>query len=203
MNQILVVSQKKVNPFYKVQLVFSLVSIIIFIFTFLIHKYNLEKKEKYSEKLLTDYSISQLYSESNYISQISEPSDIIGIIEIPKINISYPIFYGLTDELLKISPCRFYGTMPESNSNLCIAGHNYENNKFFSNLNKLEVNDEIYLYDNNMKKYKYIVYDIFEVNENDWSSVINNIEKNSKLTLMTCNNQNKRRLIVKANYQNL
>ena len=56
------------------------------------------------------------------------------MIEIPKIGIYYPIISEATDELLKISPCRIAGPMPNEDGNLCIAGHNYDNYKFFSKL---------------------------------------------------------------------
>ena len=75
-----------------------------------------------------------------------------GIIEIPKINIYYPVFSELSDELLKIAPCKFYGNSPEKPGNICIAGHNYVDNKFFSNLPELEKDDLIEIYDLNGKK---------------------------------------------------
>ena len=61
-----------------------------------------------------------------------------GNIEIPAINLSYPFFSSLDNESLSISPCRFHGEMPPNDSNLCIAGHNYDNGKFFSNLSNLK-----------------------------------------------------------------
>lgn len=35
--------------------------------------------------------------------------------------------------------------------NLCIAGHNYKNESFFSNLSKLKIGDIIEIHDNNRK----------------------------------------------------
>ena len=225
MNQILYVKNKKINPFYRFQLYFSIIIIIVIVISFIIHKYNIYNKETISKELLYNYSISKLYSNSNsnydcefdfdssstsnlvsnYIKDLEFPAEstenIIGIIQIPKINISYPIFSNLTDELLKISPCRFYGEMPNKISNLCIAGHNYDNGKFFSNLYKLDIGDAIYIYDNNINKFQYIVTDIYEVEEIDWSPIKSKSLKNPTLTLITCNNKNKKRLIIKSNLQ--
>ncbi len=56
----------------------------------------------------------------------------IGAIEIPKINLSYGILNKTTDEILKLSPTKFWGPDPNKIGNLCIVGHNYRNTKFFS-----------------------------------------------------------------------
>ena len=61
----------------------------------------------------------------------------IGVINIPSINVNYPILSTYTDELLKIAPCRFHGPNPNEVGNLCIAGHNYKNSKFFSKVPNL------------------------------------------------------------------
>lgn len=87
----------------------------------------------------------------------------------------------------------------EISGNLCIAGHNYDNDKFFSKLNELKKGDKINIYNENGKVYIYIVYDKYEVKSNDLSPIYD-YDKNSKqLTLLTCNNFNKNRIIVKAN----
>lgn len=72
---------------------------------------------------------------------------VIGLIEIKKININYPIISSYNDELLKIAPCRFYGPMPNEVGNLCIAGHNYNSYKFFSKLKNLSIGDNVTIYD--------------------------------------------------------
>ena len=88
--------------------------------------------------------------------------------------------------------------MPPKFSNLCIAGHNYDNGIFFSNLNKLKVNDKIIIYNNSDYKYTYTIYKIYEVNENDLSPIYDYEADKNELTLITCNNLSKNRIIVKA-----
>ncbi len=126
-----------------------------------------------------------------------------GMIEIPKINLYYPVFSYLTEDLLRISPCKFYGDSPDVNGNICIAGHNYDNVLFFSKLSSLSENDEIFIYDNNGNQYIYLVYDIYEVLESDLSPIFDYEENEKTLTLVTCNNFNANRIIVKAKQKKL
>ena len=126
-----------------------------------------------------------------------------GIIEISKINLYYPVFSYLTEDLLKISPCKFYGDMPDVNGNICIAGHNYDNSLFFSKIATLSQNDEISIFDYNGTQYSYLVYAIYEVTESDLSPVFNYNPNEKTLTLVTCNNFNSNRIIVKAKQKKL
>ena len=126
-----------------------------------------------------------------------------GIIEIPKINIYYPVFSELSDELLKIAPCKFYGKTPKELGNICIAGHNYHNLTFFSKLSTLEKNDEIYIFDNVGVKYTYIVYDVYDVEASNFSPVFNYRKTEKTLTLFTCDNFGKNRTVVKSKQKSL
>ena len=51
------------------------------------------------------------------------------MIEIPSIDLHYPIISEISEDNLKIAPCKFYGSMPNEIGNLCIAAHNYKNEK--------------------------------------------------------------------------
>lgn len=126
-----------------------------------------------------------------------------GIIKIPKINLYYPVFSDLTEDLLKISPCKFYGDSLDTNGNICIAGHNYDNALFFSKISTLSQNDEIFIYDNNGNQYTYWVYDVYEVSKSDLSPIFDYKENEKILTLVTCNNFNSNRIIVKAKQKKL
>lgn len=129
--------------------------------------------------------------------------DYFGIIDIPKINLYYPVFSHLSEDLLKISPCKFYGNTPNENGNICIAGHNYDNSLFFSKISTLSANDEIFIFDNNGTQYVYLVSDIYEVEASDLSPVLNYEENEKILTLVTCNNFNSNRIILKAKQKKL
>lgn len=126
-----------------------------------------------------------------------------GIIEIEKINLYYPVFSQLTEDLLKISPCKFYGDRPNDNGNICIAGHNYDNSLFFSKISTLSINDKISIFDNTGTQYIYFVYDIYEVSASDLSPVLDYDDKEKTLTLVTCNNLNSNRIILRAKQKKL
>lgn len=129
--------------------------------------------------------------------------DYFGIIKIPKINLYYPVFSYLTEDLLKISPCKFYGNNPDVNGNICIAGHNYDNSLFFSKISTLSQNDTISIFDNNGNEYVYLVYDIYEVKDSDLSPILNYPLDEKTLTLVTCNNFSSNRIILKAKQKKL
>ncbi len=190
-------SKKKKNYF----LIFiSSISIGLIISFYLLFSYISKLKEK--EKTLdlkSKYSINTLYSTTNSYEAIklSDSISIIGLIDIPKINISYPIIKDSNTELLKISVCRFSGPMPNKIGNLCIAGHNYKSSSMFSKLHKLNIGDSIFITDLNNVRLEYVVYDKFKVRQNnlECTKSSNNVE----VTLITCNdNNNKERVVIKA-----
>ena len=69
---------------------------------------------------------------------------------------------------------------------------------FFSKINLLEQGDEVFIYDNIGTKYTYIVIGNYEVKENDLSPIFNYGKNEKLLTLITCNNLNNNRFIIKA-----
>lgn len=152
--------------------------------------------------LLNNFNIQRLYSNKDDYTTISLNKNgnffVIGSIEIPSIKINYPILSDTNEELLKIAPCRFYGPYPNCEGNLCIAGHNYDDNRFFSNLYKLEIGDVINIYDSTNSLIIYSVYDKYEINKNDTSCTSQNTYGKREITLVTCNNLNGNRLIIKA-----
>ena len=217
MNQILEVKkninhiQKKVLFYKKIFFLFLFTTILLNIYLFTKID-NLIKKEKVSKILLDNYYISNLYNginnninsnrniNNNYIADFqnfSNLNEVFCIIKIPKINIKYPVLNVVSKENLQISPIKFSGKNLTENSNICIAGHNYSNGLFFSDINKLNIGDEIYLYNNSSNILIYIVYDIYEVNSNNLSP-IEDQNRFKELTLVTCNNFNNNRIIVKA-----
>lgn len=128
----------------------------------------------------------------------------IGSINIPKINVSYPILDGETDSvaeteaLLKISPTKFWGVDPNEIGNFSLVGHNYRNSKFFSKVPTLENGDKIEITDNTGRTLTYTVFDKYEVVPSDTSCTAPNTNGTRDLTLITCTNDSQLRVIVKA-----
>lgn len=77
-----------------------------------------------------------------------------------------------------------------------MPGHNYHDTRFFSQLNKLKVGDFIYLGDLQGKNYPYVVYDKYKVKPDDFECL--KPKKTYDLTLITCDNTNEKRFIIKA-----
>ncbi len=208
MNQILFTNDnnlkndKKNVKNYKLILLFSLI-IIIFLLSYYIYSYVISnKKENISFALLNNFNIKRLYSDENEYTVVTLNNDqdffVIGSIEIPSIRINYPILSDTNDELLKIAPCRFYGPYPNKEGNLCIAAHNYDDNRFFSNLFKLKIGDKINIYDSTSSLTIYYIYDKFEITKNDTTCTSQDTNGKKEITLVTCNNFNNNRLIIKA-----
>ena len=123
---------------------------------------------------------------------------MIGILQIEKIDLLYPILSTTSDELLNISPCRFCGPMPNQIGNLCIAGHNNANNKLFGKLDLLNYNDIIKIYDLNGVSLNYYIYDIKQIPSNDTSCMSQDTNNTREISLITCNNMKNSRLLIKA-----
>lgn len=194
MNQILFNKKRnKIKIFFKVQFIISILLAII-VLIFLSFDYDEDENlEKISRTINKNLNLSGLYNVKN---QNLEKNIYFGKIYIKKINLEYAIFNNFNEKLLKISPCKFYGEDLSKKGNICIAGHNYNDERFFGNLDNLDIKDEIIIDDLEGNQYKYTIFDIFETDEND-TSVLNSTKK-YELTLVTCNNANKKRIIIKA-----
>lgn len=209
MNQILITNNNFSNKIYyknitkKIMYIFIFYFSLIIIFSILYNFINsyFIRLNHYKKNIIlkNKYNINTLYpSYNNYTElKLSNNISIIGLIEIPSIDISYPIIKNTTEELLKISVCKFYGPLPNRIGNLCIVGHNYKNSSMFSNLNLLNIGDSIYITDLNNTKIEYIIYDKFKVKENNLECIQDTT--NIEITLITCNKlNNNERIVVKA-----
>ena len=128
----------------------------------------------------------------------SSDSFVIGIIKIDKIKLDYPILSDVSDELLKIAPCRFAGPLPNKIENLCIAGHNYIDNTSFAQIVKLTSGDTISIYGLDGKSVEYHVTEKKEVEGTDFSCTSQFTNGKRIVTLMTCNSIKQTRVIVRA-----
>lgn len=194
---------KKSTNKYKIQFLISLFTAILVCFIFLFNILKNNKKEKISKTLLNNYNLTTLYSSStSYSVQAQTEPFVIGILKIDKINLNYPILSQSNDELLKVSVCRFAGPMPNETGNLCIAGHNYIDNRFFSKLNELVFGDIIEVYDLNGNSVYYKIYNKYEVYADDLTCTNQKNISNRFLTLITCNNiDSSKRIVVQAKEQ--
>ena len=123
---------------------------------------------------------------------------IEGIIEIPKIDIKYPIINQTNEETMKLSITKFWG--PEANEigNYTVAGHNNKDGTMFGKTKYLEIGDTIKLTNLKNETIEYKVFKIYSIDPDD-VSIVNSVEPNTReITLITCTNGHKNRLITKA-----
>lgn len=136
--------------------------------------------------------------EGNVTELEIEGYKVLGIIRIPKINLEYPILSETNKISMKKSITKFWGPNLNTVGNLTLAGHNNKDGTMFGKVKKLEIGDIIEIEDLNKKTVKYKIFDIYVIDPNDVSCV-ESIDPNKKeVTLITCTNGNKNRLITKA-----
>ena len=129
---------------------------------------------------------------------------IIATVQIPKINIQYTVVQGETgsleetEALLKSSPVKYHGYDPNEVGNFCIVGHNYRNSRFFSKVPNLVVGDIVKLTDLTGRTIDYEVYDKHTVDPNDKRDTTQLTGGRKEVTLITCTNDSKLRVIVRC-----
>ena len=137
-------------------------------------------------------------TKSTYTASNGKTYEIVGKIKIPSINVDYSILSETSDALLKVSVCKFWGSNPNEIGNLCVAGHNYRNKRFFSKVPTLKVGDIIEITDLNNNTLKYSVYDKYTVDPTDTSCTSQITNGKKIVTLITCTVDSKQRVIVQA-----
>ena len=129
---------------------------------------------------------------------------IIATVQIPKINIQYTVVQGETgsleetEALLKSSPVKYHGYDPNEVGNFCIVGHNYRNSRYFSKVPNLVVGDIVKLTDLTGRTIDYEVYDKHTVDPNDTRDTTQLTGGRKEVTLITCTNDSKLRVIVRC-----
>lgn len=123
---------------------------------------------------------------------------VIGKIEIPKTNISYPIYGNISKGTLETGVAIAYGPGPNQVGNTVIYGHNFRNGKFFSNNKKLTSGDTIYITDLNGNRLIYRIYSVYITTPTDASYMIRDTAGRREISLQTCTDDNSSRLIIWA-----
>lgn len=188
---------------YKIILV--ILVIIALVLTTIVFKKNIENKkiENNTQTVLQEIK-SGKKTTSGSIDVIEEIDEqiggykVVGIINIPKIDIEYPILEKTNKESLKLSITKFYGEKINQKGNIVLAGHNNLNKTMFGKIKQLENGDIIELTDSQMVTVKYQVFDKYVIDPNDIDCIFPIEENTREVTLITCTNRDKNRLVVKA-----
>ena len=125
---------------------------------------------------------------------------MLGYITIPKTNVRLPILDTVTPESLNTAVAALYPSNPQLNEpgNVVIIGHNYRNGQFFSDNNKLSVGDKIMIKDNSGRELTYTIYQKFQTTEQDTSFYTRDTKGIAEITLSTCTDDSKARIIILA-----
>lgn len=124
--------------------------------------------------------------------------NVLGTIEIPKTSIKYPVLDKVTIKSIETSVAYYYGPGLNEVGNTVIVGHNYRNGAFFGKNKNLSKGDAIYITDNSGKKIKYTIYDIYTTTETDSTYITRDTNGKREISLSTCTDDSKGRLIVCA-----
>ena len=123
---------------------------------------------------------------------------IEGIIERPKINIKYPIIDHTNEETMKVSITKFWGPQANEIGNYTVAGHNNKDGTMFGKTKYLQIGDKIKLTNLKNKIIEYEIFKIYSIDPDDVSCVESVESGTREITLITCTNGHKNRLVTKA-----
>ena len=188
---------------------------IYFIFlgsSYLIYnQYNNEKQDSINDGLIEDYfkvedeiiETPQKEIEEDPVSK--EKIDYIAVLEIPKIKLKRGIvdknssYNNVNRNIYTLKET----TMPdeEDNSHIMLASHSGNSYiSYFKNLNKLNLNDEVYFFYKN-NKYVYKVIKKYEVEK---TGTVKLSKKNSSdITLITCVSGTNNQIVLVANLESI
>ena len=121
-----------------------------------------------------------------------------GIIEIPNINIKYPIIDHTNEETMKVSITKFWGPQANEIGNYTVAGHNNKDGTMFGKTKYLQIGDKIKLTNLKNETIEYGVFKIYSIDPDDVSCVESVESGTREITLITCTNGHKNRLVTKA-----
>lgn len=191
--------KKVINVILTLLIIVAIVVIGLIIYNYVVS----EKNDSNLAKVVTE--IEQQFSNNTENTNNIEPVkvqyngfDVVGLIEIPSINIKYPIINKTNDTTMKYSITKFSGGEINSIGNFTVAGHNNLNGTMFGKVKRLKIGDQIKLTDLYNNTVTYEIFDIYSVDPND-VSCLDSVEENTReVTLITCTNGHLKRLITKA-----
>lgn len=192
---------------YKIFFVLLIVLALIVTAIIGIKYYNNYLNEKENEKVVETFFSEISNSNEDNAQEVNLEMNgyrIIGVVNIPKINITYPILdidtYNPeeTKAPMKFSIVKYWGGNVNDFGNLSIAGHNNYDGTMFGKTKYLEIGDLVELTDLTGKTVQYEIYNTFVTDPNDITILKTNDETIREVTLITCTNGNRNRLIFNA-----
>ena len=190
------------NKVYKVIYFLLIIALIVVVILIARKELTSRNNENLNKEVLSEFNN---ITNTNQIGELTlNGYDVIGKVKIPKIDIEYPILNLETSNPeetkvpMRYGIVKYWGGNVNDYGNLSIAGHNNYNGTMFGKTKNLEIGDIVELTDLTNRTIQYKIYDIFITDPNDVSILKTEDEKVREVTLITCTNGNKERLILKA-----
>ncbi|AEB75290.1 sortase [Clostridium botulinum] len=166
--------------------------------TKLIKKFNEEiQLQKQNNKLNNNENKKDDNKKENKKQNVNIGKEL-ALIEIPSIDLQSVIVEGMEKEQLRYYLCHFESTaMPGENGNFSIAGHSsFIYNEILNHLYEVNIGDVIKL-KTKKGEFNYVINYKFIVEPNEVEVLDQNKDKKT-MTIVTCSNRGKKRLIVTA-----
>lgn len=140
-------------------------------------------------------------SETDTNTKMYKGFPMVGTIEIPAINLKYPVLEEASKSAIEVAVAVYYGPGLNEVGNTTIVGHNYRNGTFFSNNKKLVEGDKVYITDNSGTKVTYVIYKTYTTAPEDSEYLDRDTQGKREISLTTCTDDAKSRLIIWAREQ--
>lgn len=162
------------------------------------HVYDEENKELVSLFHKEIEKNSENDKEKKKVELTYKGYNVIGLIQIPAIDLEYPILDRTTKITMATSISRFSGGEVNEYGNISLAGHNNYSGTMFGKNKRLKLKDKVLLTDLAGNTIEYEIYNIFVTNPDDTSILESKDKAIREVTLITCKNGRSERLIIKA-----
>lgn len=191
------------RKFYNILLIILVIAAIV-VGAMIVYKYYNEAKNEKELSSFVDEIENNLKSQDKDVrnKNIYKGYKVVGIIEIPKIKIKYPILEKTTVQSMLVSVTKFWGPDINEFGNVTIVGHNNFSGTMFGKTKNLENGDIIKLTDLKNNTIEYEVFNKYSIDPNDVSCIKSVEPKTREVTLITCTKGHKERLVVKAREKN-
>lgn len=143
------------------------------------------EKEKDNTIVVNDIE-QELTVDSDDDIDLQNEDEVIGTLEIPKLELSAPIKEGIDQEIL----AEYIGHFNNSSvwdGNICLAAHNRGSSvkHYFDRINEL-VNGDSIIYKTKLGERSYQVIETKEIENTDWSITDSKTDDKNTITLVTC-----------------
>lgn len=195
--------EKRGKQILKVTLLLIILGILGMLLKEFWEEYKIPKQEESQQKMVEQMATNIQEPLEQEPIKVEIPKEYKGylvnaLLEIPKIKVNTCVLSEYSIKGLYECVSKFWGAEPNQIGNFCIAGHNSKRENMFSKVKELEIGDSLFISDENQGRLEYEIYDIYKVKPEDTTCLSQKTGGTRQVTLITCTNDSKFRIIVKA-----